>query len=306
VVFGERPQETRSLQSATVTTMKDLASCFSQSSVQVARSSSSSGGQNMVQCAYIARLRGKPCRITVTWSKVSMGQALSVSVDDYANKCLCKTEVKPWLFSKRKGSKVVEVHGGGSLEISWDLSNAKFGAGPEPLEGFHVALVYDLEPVLVLGDMHNKEDRVVLPDVLHSDAVMIARKEHIYAKKVYAAKARFLDIGQVHHISIECDTAGVRDPSLEIRIGKKRVLQVKRLAWKFRGNQTIYIDGLPVDVLWDVHDWLFGSSNGRAVFLFQSGQSMEKFLLKTCSQNEKEAQGHRFGFTLILNAWKIE
>lgn len=286
--------------------MRDLASCLSQSSVQVAHTSSS-GGQNMVQCAYLARLRGKPCRVTVTWSKVSMGQALSISVDDCSNKCLCKTEVKPWLFSKRKGSKVVEVHGGGSLEITWDLSDAKFGAGPEPLEGFHVALVYDLEDVLVLGDRQNTEEgRPASPDGLHSDAVMIARKEHIYAKKVYAAKARFLNIGPLHHISIECDTAGVRDPSLEIRIGKKRVLQVKRLAWKFRGNQTIYVDGLPVEVLWDVHDWLFGSANGSALFLFQSGQSMDKFLSRTCSQNEKEAQAHRFGFTLILRAWKIE
>ncbi|GJN11290.1 hypothetical protein PR202_ga29470 [Eleusine coracana subsp. coracana] len=285
--------------------MRDLTSCLSQSSVQVAQSSSS-GGQNLVQCAYLARLRGKPCRVTVTWSKVSMGQALSISLDDYSNKCLCKTEVKPWLFSKRKGTKIVEVHGGGNLEITWDLSNAKFGAGPEPLEGFHVALVYDLEDVLVLGDMQNKEDGRASPDALHSDSVMIARKEHIYAKKVYAAKARFLDIGPLHHISIECDTVGVRDPSLEIRIGKKRVLQVKRLAWNFRGNQTIYVDGLPVEVLWDVHEWLFGSSNGCAVFLFQSGQSMEKFLLRTCSQNEKEAQAHRFGFTLILHAWKTE
>jgi hypothetical protein len=97
----------------------------------------------------------------------------------------------------------------------------------------------------------------------------------------------------------------VRDPSLEIRIDKKKVLQVKRLAWKFRGNQTIYVDGLPVEVLWDVHDWLFTSSSGRAVFLFRSGQSMEKFL-RTCSENEKEARGHHFGFTLILNAWKTE
>jgi hypothetical protein len=83
-------------------------------------------------------------------------------------------------------------------------------------------------------------------------------------------------------------------------------LHLKRLAWKFRGNQTIYVDGLPVEVLWDVHDWLFGSTNGCAVFLFQSGQSMEKILFRTCSQNEKEAEAHRLGFTLILKAWKTE
>ncbi|KAF8664550.1 hypothetical protein HU200_054732 [Digitaria exilis] len=284
--------------------MRDFGSCLSQDAVQVAHSSSS-GGQNLVQCAYLARLRDKPCRVTVTWSKVAMGQALAIAIHDSSNRCLCKTEVKPWLFSKMKGSKAMELDGG-DVEVIWDLSSAKFAAGPEPVEGFHVALVYDLEVVLVLGDLHKEEDRWVLLDASHSDAVMIARKEHIYAKKVYSAKARFVDIGQLHHISIECDMAGVRDPSLEIRIDKKKVFQVKRLAWKFRGNQTIYVDGLPVEVLWDVHDWLFTSSTGCAVFLFQSGQSMERFLLRTCAQNEKVAQAHRFGFTLILNAWKTE
>ncbi|KAJ1291535.1 hypothetical protein BS78_02G322500 [Paspalum vaginatum] len=284
--------------------MRDFASCLSQSAVQVAHSSSSCG-QNMVQCAYLSSLRGKPCRVTVTWSKVAMGQALAIAIHDCSNRCLCKTEVKPWLFSKRKGSKVMELDGG-NAEVIWDLSSAKFAAGPEPLEGFHVTLVCDLEVVIALGDLHKEADHGVLLDAPHSDAVMIARKEYIYAKKVYSAKARFLDIGQLHHITIECDTIGVRDPSLEIRIDKKKVLQVKRLSWNFRGNQTIYVDGLPVEVLWDVHGWLFGSSNGSAVFLFQSGQSMQKLLLRTCSQNEKEAQAHRFGFTLILNAWKIE
>ena len=149
---------------------------------------------------------------------------------------------------------------------------------------------------------HNK----VSLDALAYSPVMVARQEHVYGKKVYSAKARFLDVGELHLITVECDTSGSKDPSLEIRIGKKRVLQVKRLAWKFRGNQTIYVDGLPVEVLWDVHDWLFGSSNGRAVFLFQSGKSLVKFLSGSCSQDETEYQSDRFGFTLMLHAWKVE
>jgi hypothetical protein len=45
----------------------------------------------MVQFAYLAHLRRKPCRVTVTWNKVSMGQVLSVSVDDYySNRCLVR------------------------------------------------------------------------------------------------------------------------------------------------------------------------------------------------------------------------
>ncbi|KAF7007916.1 hypothetical protein CFC21_022798 [Triticum aestivum] len=283
--------------------MRDLASCLSQTGVQVAHPSSSSA-QSMVQCAYLARLRGKSCRVTVTWSRAAMGQALAVAVHDSSGRCLCKTEIKPWLFSKRKGSKAMEVDGG-ALDILWDLSSAKFAGGPEPLQGYYVALIFDLEAVLVLGDMPRVGDHKASSDALPCDAAMIARKEHTYGKKVYCTKARFSDIGQHHHITIECDTSGTKDPSLEIRIGKKRVLQVKRLAWKFRGNQTFYVDGLPVEVLWDVHDWLFGPSNGCAVFLFQSGRSMEKFLSRPSSQDEKERQVHRFGFTLILHAWKV-
>jgi hypothetical protein len=262
----------------------------------------------MVQCAYLARLCGKSCRVVVTWSKVAMGQALGIAVDDPSGRRLCKTEIKPWLSAKRKGSKAVEVYGG-ALDIIWDLSSAKFASGPEPLEGFYVALVFDLEAVLVLGDMRELGlgDHKVSLDALPYSPVMLARKEHVYGKKVYSAKARFLDDGQLHHITVECDTtSGFKDPTLEIRIGKKRVLQVKRLAWKFRGNQTIYVDGLPVEVLWDVHDWLFGSSNGCAVFLFQSGQSMENFLSRPCSQDEAEHPSHGFGFTLMLHAWKVE
>ncbi|CAL9067224.1 unnamed protein product [Musa banksii] len=38
-----------------------------------------------------------------------MGQVLSMGIDGFSNQCLCKVEIKPWLFSKRNGSKSVEV-----------------------------------------------------------------------------------------------------------------------------------------------------------------------------------------------------
>jgi hypothetical protein len=60
-----------------------------------------------------------------------MGQGLSVGIDDSANHCLCKVDIKPWLFSKRKGSKSLEAYSC-KIDIYWDLSSAKFGSGPEP------------------------------------------------------------------------------------------------------------------------------------------------------------------------------
>ncbi|XP_076904224.1 N-terminal acetyltransferase B complex catalytic subunit NAA20-like [Bidens hawaiensis] len=45
---------------------------------------------------------------------------------------------------------------------------------------------------------------------------------------------------------------GVNDNScLMIRIDGNPVMQVKCLRWKFRGNYTILVDGLPVEVYWD-------------------------------------------------------
>ncbi|KAI4964397.1 hypothetical protein ZWY2020_005846 [Hordeum vulgare] len=132
-------------------------------------------------------------------------------------------------------------------------------------------------------------------------------KEHIYGKKIYSAKAQFCDNGQFHDLVIECDTVGLKDPCLEIRIDKKPVMQVKRLAWKFRGNQTILADGLPVEVFWDVHSWLFGSTTtSNAVFMFQTCQAPEKSMPWSYSQIFRESQLQGLGFSLILYAWKIE
>jgi RNA polymerase-associated protein RTF1 len=70
-------------------------------------------------------------------------------------------------------------------------------------------------------------------DLSHTDSAEVKR-EHIYGNKIYSTKAQFCDNGQFHHISIECDTVGVKDPCLEIRVDKNPVMQVKHLAWKFR------------------------------------------------------------------------
>ncbi|XP_072952431.1 uncharacterized protein [Typha angustifolia] len=285
--------------------MRDFPSCFGESGVQVADSSGSSSRTtpNLVTCLYQTQLSGRSCVITITWSKSLMGQGFSIGVDDSANQSLCKVDIKPWLFSKRKGSKSMEADNS-KVEIFWDLSAAKFGAGPEPLEGFYVAVIFDLEMVLLLGDMTKEAYRKTNASPSPSNAVFIAKREHIYGKRIYCAKAQFCDNGQSHDIAIECDTVGLQDPCLEIRVDKKRVMQVKRLAWKFRGNQTIVVDGLPVEVFWDVHNWLFGSPVGNAVFMFQTSQSAEKLLPWSSSQIIVESQLRSLGFSLILYAWK--
>jgi hypothetical protein len=314
--------------------LRDLG-CSGKSSVQIADASSSSssstgaggrgkgGGvsaaaaQSLVSCLYQARLAGRPCAVSVTWTRGGglAGQAaLAVAVADAASgERLCGADVKPWLFSRRKGSRSLDAGGGvGAVEVFWDLSGARFGPGPEPLGGFYVAVVCGLEMPLLLGDMRKEAYRKTGAGggrPVMADTVLVARREHIAGKKVYSAKAQLGDSAKRHDIEIECDDAAgaVKDPWLEIRVDTKLVVRVKRLAWKFRGNQTILVDGLPVEVFWDVHGWLFSSTTSNAVFMFRTCQAPEKSVPWLYSQVFKEPQVQAGpGFSLVLHAWKVE
>jgi hypothetical protein len=304
------------------TKMKDFPNCFGENGVQVADSSSSSSSaarssqNNMVSCVYQCRIRGRLCPITVNWSKNLVGQLLTVGIHD----CVCKVDVKPWVFSKKKGCKSLEAFSA-KIDVFWDLSSAKFGSGPEPLDGFYVGVVVDRQMVLLLGDMRKeafkKTNAVPLPCNSNA-AVLVAKKENVFGKKLYATKAVFCDNGQIHDLVIECDTtSGVSDPCLIIRIDSKIVMQVKRLRWKFRGNHTILVDGLEVEVFWDVHNWLFGTSLADAVFMFRMCHSADKLwdtqplssdnaslLQWSFSERFSETKYPGLGFSLILYAWK--
>ncbi|KAJ6846923.1 uncharacterized protein M6B38_283950 [Iris pallida] len=293
--------------------MRDFPSCFGESGVQIADSSSSSSSSthksahNLVTCLYQAPLGrgGCWCLITITWTKNLMGQGLGVSVEEGStNRSLGRLDIKPWLFSKKKGSKSLEL-GDSKMDVFWDLSSARFGPSPEPLEGFYVAILFDLEMVLLLGDMSKEAYRKTGTSLSRSNTLFVAKKEHLFGKKMYFTKAQFCGNGKVHDIAIECEMVGLNDPCLEIRIDRKRVMQVKRLVWKFRGNHTILVDGVPVEVFWDVHNWLFDPAAGNAVFMFQTSLSADDKLSPwSCSQVFGEAQRH--SFSLVLIAWKNE
>ncbi|KAL2463820.1 Plant protein of unknown function [Forsythia ovata] len=301
--------------------MRDFPSCFGESGVQVADASCSSLGvskasQNLVTCIYKCKLLGKSYLININWSKNLMGQCLSIEIEDLYHNCLCKVDVKPSLFTKRKGSKCLDVYSC-KFEVFWDLSLAKFGSGPEPLEGYYIAVVCMKEMVLVIGDLRKEAFKKTGSVPSLSSAILISKREHIFGKKVYGTRAQFTDNGQIHDVKIECDTSGSHEACLVVRIDTKTVMQVKNLRWKFRGNYTILVDGLPVEVFWDVHNWLFGQSLGNAVFMFQTCLSAEKLwtsqplsdpLLLSWSSSEsfRESKLPGPGFSLFLYAWKNE
>ncbi|KAJ9171975.1 hypothetical protein P3X46_015268 [Hevea brasiliensis] len=229
--------------------MRDLPSCFGESGVQVADSLSSNTAkaeQNLVTCVYQCKLRGRSCLITVTWSKNLMSQGLSVVIDYSTYHCLCKVDIKTWLFSKRKGCKNLRVDSS-KIDIYWYLSNAKFGSGPEPSEGFYLAIAFNQEMVLLLGDMKKEAYKKIDNASVNSHVIFIAKKEHIFGKKFHGAKAQFCDKGQMHNVTIECDTVDLKDPCLVIRIDRKMVMQVKRLKWKFRAIAPYWWTGFQLN-----------------------------------------------------------
>ncbi|CAN6203357.1 unnamed protein product [Urochloa humidicola] len=324
--------------------MRDL-TCFGDASVQIADAASSSssstgtgggirgrrgkrggaaGARSRVTCLYHARLAGRPCALSVTWTRggglarqATAAAAVGVvAVDAASGDTLCRVDVKPWLFAKHKGSKTLDFTAGtgagaSKVDVFWDLSGVRFGGttSPEPVEGFYVAVVCDGEMVLLLGDMRKEAFRKTGAGRPAADTLLVARREHVVGKKVFSAKAQFFHHGRCHDIVIECDTATAakdNDPCLVIHIDRRPVMRVRRLAWKFRGNQTVLVDGLPVEVFWDVHGWLFGTTTSNAVFMFQTCQAPEKPMPWAYLQIFKEPQLQGHGFSLTVHAWKVE
>lgn len=95
---------------------------------------------------------------------------------------------------------------------------------------------------------------------------MVLRREHVYGNRLYTTKAAIG--GQSRDISIDCRVGD--DAKLCFSVDQKKVLEVKRLKWKFRGNERVEVDGIYIQVSWDVHNWLFEHDNhGHALFMFR-------------------------------------
>lgn len=97
----------------------------------------------------------------------------------------------------------------------------------------------------------------------------------------------------------------MKHPILSVCIDKKMVIRVKKLQWNFRGNQTIFLDGLLVDLMWDVHDWFYNPDSGFAVFMFRtrSGLDSRLWLEEKLLQNQNYERD-RVDFSFMIYACK--
>lgn len=251
--------------------------------------------------------------ISLTWRNSFRSNGLII---DFSNRMSREFPAGscPRRLWKAKGSRSFQCLGL-KIDVSWDLTYARFNGGPEPVSGFHVIVQADHKIILLLGDACNEdEDEELLlelkrPKAGNPEFALISRSEQFFGGSSYSTKAKFGKAGtaRAHDVMIkfarneEEEDGNYTSPVLSVFIDGKKMFRVQRLRWNFRGNQTIFVDGLLIDMMWDVHDWFFRQGIGLAVFMLRTRSGLDSRLWleeKDLQENEME----KVGFSLLICA----
>lgn len=222
-----------------------------------------SGNPNLATCLYNTDLG----LTALTWCKNIFGRAVHIDLQFEDQQEQLHLHLKPFLFWRKHGLRRLDSRTTSRvLEIYWDLTKARFYSSPEPQTGFYIAVVVDGEMILLVGDLASEAYARTKASKVEKTQSLILRREHVFGNKIYTTKARFG--GKIRDISIDCSVCD--EPRLSFSVDSERVLVIKRLKWKFRGNERIEVDGVSIVVSWDVFNWLFeDSDDGHAVFMFR-------------------------------------
>ncbi|XP_057525148.1 uncharacterized protein LOC130804647 [Amaranthus tricolor] len=252
---------------------------------------------NLITCLYQTRLG----IFSLTWSYSMFSRTFNLHL--YPSPSLStpplslsspsfQVTLKPFMFWNKNGVKKLPPlsPSHSSIYVFWDLTNAKFGSGsaPEPVSGFYIVVVYEGEIVLLVGDMEKeaflktKGKKVAIFNETNDRKLqsLVIKREHVFGNRFYSTRIDFG--GKSRLILIELNTSIEEDPRLVIRLDSKRVLQVKHLRWKFRGSERIEVDGYPIQLSWDVYNWLFeedcatNNDDGYALFTFRFEKQVNK------------------------------
>ncbi|KAL5698842.1 hypothetical protein ACHQM5_029823 [Ranunculus cassubicifolius] len=271
-------------------------------------SSPISGNPNLSTCLYNTDLG----LTGLTWCKNILGRALHIDLQFEDQQEQLHLHLKPFLFWRKHGVKKFGPRNSKKvIEIYWDLTKAKFYSSPEPQSGFYVSVVVDGEMILLVGDLRSAAYARTKASKVEKTQSLILRREHVFGNKLYTTKARFG--GKIRDISIDCSVCD--EPKLSFCVDGKRVLMIKRLKWKFRGNERIEVDGVGVHVSWDVYNWLFQDvDDGHAVFMFRFEKEFEdegysEFNLKQngemiCWQQQQQQQQQSYSGYLGMNGYE--
>ncbi|KAM0916476.1 hypothetical protein ACQ4PT_010146 [Festuca glaucescens] len=308
--------------------MRDLASCIGDGAVRVACASpastltSSSGGGSgnsgsastlSVTVSYRATLLNSgapspPLLLRLTWAHSQVGPTLSFSPSAAAPSVLLR---------RRRGTRSVSLAGSGGggdaeteaesplLTLFWDLTAARYdpGASPEPLYGYYLVAVTGAEVVLAVGDQAAEFVKTKFEgQISKARCLTVARRERVVVADpaaMHTARVRFAEDGPEHEVSVGCTTSSGAGGGEElwVSVDGKRAVQARRLRWNFRGNQTVFVDGAPVDVMWDLYGWWFRDPPGCAVVMLRARSALESRLWL-------EEEGAAPGFSLVVQAFK--
>ncbi|XP_042518532.1 uncharacterized protein LOC122092268 [Macadamia integrifolia] len=246
-----------------------IPSCFSspkQSSIEDTQKP-----QNLITCIYQTLLCNFPTLLTITWSKTVVSHSLTIQAADSfsINLSLC-----PSTFSFRRnriGSKSISLtrhhHHHHRIKLYWDFTKADFNRNSaEPTSSFYIAIASDAHIEFFLGDLRDDALRRITRVTRISpsaEPALQSRREHVFGRRNFMTTAQIS--GSKHEIGIECNGGMLR-----VKVDGEVGLIVKRLAWKFRGNERIAVGGSEVEFYWDVFNWVAGSG-GHGVFVFQVG-----------------------------------
>ncbi|XP_038890551.1 uncharacterized protein LOC120080069 [Benincasa hispida] len=248
-------------------------SCFSHSSISSTLSNEPHPPQSLISCIYQTNLFNSPTLLTLTWSLSLSSHSLSLHSSPTLSTTISLSPSSFSLFSPT--SKSISLPNSHKLKLHWDFSKAKYTPNSaQPISSFYFAISYDAKLQFFIGDLLDDFARraktVALSDPsLRDHSTLLSRRDHVFERQnYYVSRADFL--GSLREIAVEL-CSGV----LKVSVDGEVKLAVKRLAWKFRGNERFFVSGNAVDFFWDVFNWVKsegGGGGGPGVFVFQVGE----------------------------------
>ncbi|KAE9614723.1 hypothetical protein Lalb_Chr04g0247721 [Lupinus albus] len=276
--------------------------------------------QHCVIYVYHTKVAESNRSIIVKWCKSTMEHTLSMCVEknpSEENNYTCKIDLECGQSWGKKGLKSFEIDGT-RVDVFWDFREAIFSMGPQPSSCYYVALVYKKEVLLLLGDLANEAYRRTKSKPSLEEVTLLSKKENVYGKNVFCTRAMLEEGKNEHEIVIETSLCGPHDPEMWICIDGMLTSRIMNLNWRFRGNEVVMVNNLPVQIFWDVHDWLFNdNSSGPGLFIFKPGffEPTNYPNIRECPQKREEDNNNRdelleecpftTGFSHFLYAWRV-
>lgn len=231
------------------------------------------------------------CNISVTWCKNLTSHCLGITVEKENHNFTCKIDLKTWQFWGKKGLKSFEIDGQ-RVDIFWDFRQAKFSSAAEPCSDYYVALVSNEEVALLLGDLKKDAYKRARSRPSLEEAALLYKRENVNGKRLFCTRAMVGEDQKEHDIVVENSLAGPGEPEMWITVDGTVAVRIMNLNWRFRGNESVMVNNAPLQIFWDVHDWLFTTpGSGQGLFIFKPGT------LDPAGSSE---------FRHFLYAWKTE